>query len=45
VCRRNEPDMSQCIITAIKGLQPKLITGDLGDGFKVPPIEPFSLTK
>lgn len=33
--------MSGCIINAIKVIQPKLASGNLGDGFKVPGLEPF----
>ena len=37
--------MSVCITNAIKILQPKLIDGDLGDGFRVPSIDPFLLDR
>lgn len=37
--------MTGCIIDAIKTIQPLLVNGDLGDGFVVPSIDPFSLEK
>lgn len=45
VCKRNDPQISDCVIDSIKQLQPRLITGDLGDGFIVPKLEPFEIKR
>ncbi|KAG5666677.1 hypothetical protein PVAND_014692 [Polypedilum vanderplanki] len=41
ICRRSDPRISDCMIEAIKALQPKMADGNLGDGFRIPPQEPF----
>ncbi|CRL04043.1 CLUMA_CG017158, isoform A [Clunio marinus] len=45
VCPRNLPNMADCIIKSIRKLQPSLVSGDLGGGFVVPPLEPFKIAK
>ncbi|KAL7015275.1 hypothetical protein ACKWTF_016372 [Chironomus riparius] len=42
-CRRNDPNISECIVRSVTALLPKLATGDLGGGFRVPALEPFVL--
>ncbi|CAH1735549.1 unnamed protein product [Chironomus riparius] len=41
VCRRNNPNMSQCIASAIEVLKPRLASGDVGGGYTVPKIDPL----
>ncbi|KAG5666678.1 hypothetical protein PVAND_014693 [Polypedilum vanderplanki] len=41
VCSRNHPNLSECFSNAIKTLQPRIATGDLGPGYKVAPLEPL----
>ncbi|KAL7012574.1 hypothetical protein ACKWTF_014936 [Chironomus riparius] len=41
VCSRNDPNIDQCIKNSVNKLKPYLATGDLGDGFIVPALEPF----
>jgi hypothetical protein len=36
VCSRNEPKLSECIISSVKELQPRLASGKLDDDFIVP---------
>ncbi|KAG5666682.1 hypothetical protein PVAND_014697 [Polypedilum vanderplanki] len=43
VCKRSDPQLSECIINSINDLRPSLATGDLGDGINAPPLEPFSI--
>lgn len=43
VCSRNLPKPEDCILRAVEKLRPLLATGDLGDGFKTPPLEPMAL--
>ncbi|KAG5666680.1 hypothetical protein PVAND_014695 [Polypedilum vanderplanki] len=43
ICSRNHPKLSECIINAIEILRPSLRTGDFGQGFRVPPLEPFTV--
>ena len=45
VCSRNDRNLASCIIRSVKFLQPALASGNLGGGFKIPPIEPFFLEK
>jgi hypothetical protein len=42
-CRRNDPNISECIVRSVTALLPRLATGDFGGGFRVPPLEPFFL--
>ncbi|XP_070496794.1 protein takeout-like [Chironomus tepperi] len=42
-CHRNDPHISDCIVRSVTALLPRLATGDLGGGFKVPSLEPFVL--
>ncbi|CAG9812007.1 unnamed protein product [Chironomus riparius] len=42
-CRRDHPNMSQCIVNAIEVLQPRFASGDLGGGWIVPKLEPFHI--
>jgi hypothetical protein len=37
--------MSECIVQAIKSIAPGFVTGDLGGGFRVPPLEPFHINQ
>lgn len=43
VCSRNSRNLADCIISSVKRLQPSLVHGNLGPGFQIPPLEPFSL--
>ncbi|KAL7015289.1 hypothetical protein ACKWTF_016385 [Chironomus riparius] len=45
VCLRDDPELSDCIVRAIKFLQPRLITGDFGNEFWIPKIDPFYIPK
>lgn len=40
-CKRNNPNVSQCIVNLMEKLQPSLATGDLGGGYIVPKLEPL----
>ncbi|XP_067633442.1 protein takeout [Eurosta solidaginis] len=42
-CRRNDPQLEKCIIDAVYKLKPKLATGDLGEGYQTPALEPLYL--
>lgn len=42
-CRRDHPNMSECIVQVINVIAPNFVTGDLGGGFKVPSLEPFNI--
>ncbi|XP_073847088.1 protein takeout-like [Musca autumnalis] len=42
-CRRDDPDISNCIIKAFEDLRPRLATGELGEGYRSPPLEPLYL--
>ncbi|XP_070504692.1 protein takeout-like [Chironomus tepperi] len=42
VCSRNDPNIDECIKNSVNKLKPYLGTGNLGDGFVVPALEPFS---
>ncbi|XP_055838962.1 protein takeout [Episyrphus balteatus] len=42
-CSRNDPDINGCIIKAVNIVRPLLATGDLGDGYHTPPLEPLLL--
>ncbi|KAG5666679.1 hypothetical protein PVAND_014694 [Polypedilum vanderplanki] len=41
VCSRYHPNLSECVMDAIRVLQPRLASGDLGPGLKVPSLEPL----
>lgn len=43
VCFRNDPDISECIVQSVTALQPRLISGDLGDGFLIPVADPYNI--
>ncbi|XP_070496206.1 uncharacterized protein [Chironomus tepperi] len=43
VCIRDDPELSNCIVKAIKFLQPRLVTGDFGKEFWIPKIDPFKV--
>ncbi|KAL7015290.1 hypothetical protein ACKWTF_016386 [Chironomus riparius] len=45
VCFRDDPQLGECIVRAVKVLQPRLITGDLGEGYIIPKIDPFYIPK
>lgn len=36
VCSRNEPNLSECIISSVKELQPRLASGQIDPNFIVP---------
>ncbi|EDV98456.1 uncharacterized protein LOC6568858 [Drosophila grimshawi] len=42
-CARNDPQLERCIINAVYQLRPLLVHGNLGDGFRTPPLEPLQL--
>ena len=42
-CSRNLPEPEACLINEVTKLRPMLSHGDLGDGFKTPPLEPLLL--
>ncbi|XP_002138587.4 protein takeout [Drosophila pseudoobscura] len=42
-CARDDPQLERCIINAVYQIKPRLMHGDLGDGYKTPPLEPLSL--
>lgn len=42
-CSRNLPEPEACLINEVTKLRPLLAKGDLGDGFKTPPLEPLLL--
>lgn len=42
-CSRNLPKPEECILREVEKLRPLLANGDLGDGFKTPPLEPMAL--
>ncbi|XP_070496842.1 protein takeout-like [Chironomus tepperi] len=41
VCKRSNPNLSQCIASAIETLKPRLVSGDIGGGYSVPKIDPL----
>uniref|UniRef100_A0AAG5CUZ5 Hemolymph juvenile hormone binding protein n=1 Tax=Anopheles atroparvus TaxID=41427 RepID=A0AAG5CUZ5_ANOAO len=43
VCHRSDPDLSGCIIESVNDLRPRLASGRISDGFKIPPLEPLEL--
>jgi len=45
VCFRDDPQLSDCIVEAVNALKPRLITGDLGEGLRIPKIDPFYIPK
>lgn len=42
-CHRDNPDLDNCIIKAVENVRPLLATGDLGEGYRSPPLEPLYL--
>lgn len=42
-CSRKDPNPRDCIRSAVEKLRPNLATGDWGDDFKVPRLEPLHL--
>ncbi|XP_073848316.1 protein takeout-like [Musca autumnalis] len=42
-CHRDDPDINNCIIKAVEDLRPRLATGELGEGYRSPPLEPLYL--
>ncbi|XP_070496818.1 uncharacterized protein [Chironomus tepperi] len=45
ICHRSDPHISDCIVNAIESIRDRLATGDLGDGYLVPPMEPFRINE
>uniref|UniRef100_A0A336M337 CSON008823 protein n=1 Tax=Culicoides sonorensis TaxID=179676 RepID=A0A336M337_CULSO len=43
-CSRTVRDPAKCILDAVEKLRPNLARGDLGEGWKIPKIEPLFLT-
>jgi len=44
-CSRNLINVEPCLVAEANKLKPMLATGDLGDGFHMPPMEPLALDK
>ncbi|XP_070069952.1 protein takeout isoform X2 [Drosophila takahashii] len=42
-CARDDPQLERCIINAVYQIRPLLVHGNLGDGYKTPPLEPLAL--
>ncbi|KAM8712226.1 hypothetical protein ACLKA7_012703 [Drosophila subpalustris] len=42
-CARDDPQLERCIINAVYQVKPLLVHGDLGDGYRTPPLEPLQL--
>lgn len=42
-CSRDDPQLERCIINAVYQLRPLLVHGNLGDGYRTPPLEPLQL--
>ncbi|KAH8418136.1 hypothetical protein KR222_004614, partial [Zaprionus bogoriensis] len=42
-CSRDDPQLERCIIKAVYQLRPLLVHGDLGEGYRTPPLEPLQL--
>ncbi|KAI8034153.1 protein takeout [Drosophila gunungcola] len=42
-CVRDDPQLERCIINAVYQIRPLLVHGNLGEGYKTPPLEPLSL--
>ncbi|KAH8403933.1 hypothetical protein KR215_006771, partial [Drosophila sulfurigaster] len=42
-CARDDPQLERCIINAVYQVRPLLVHGDLGDGYRTPPLEPLQL--
>ncbi|XP_016975429.1 uncharacterized protein LOC108041887 [Drosophila rhopaloa] len=42
-CARDDPQLERCIINAVYQIRPLLVHGNLGDGYRTPPLEPLSL--
>lgn len=42
-CSRNLPEPEPCIIESVNKLRSALAVGDLGGGFKTPPLEPLHI--
>lgn len=42
-CSRNLPRPEECIIRSVDKLRSALAIGDLGEGFKTPPLEPLHI--
>lgn len=42
-CSRDDPQLERCIIDAVYKIRPLLVHGDLGDGYRTPPLEPLAL--
>ncbi|XP_065094134.1 protein takeout-like [Ochlerotatus camptorhynchus] len=41
VCSRNDPNVDQCIMDAVNHIRPNLASGDFGEGFTMPKIDPL----
>ncbi|XP_023030605.1 protein takeout [Drosophila willistoni] len=42
-CARDDPQLERCIINAVYQLRPLLTHGNLGEGYRTPPLEPLEL--
>ncbi|KAL7015287.1 hypothetical protein ACKWTF_016383 [Chironomus riparius] len=45
VCFRHDPQISSCLVQSVKAFQSRMTTGDLGDGFKIPRLDPLYIPK
>jgi len=45
VCFRDDPQLANCLIRTIKVLQSRMTTGDLGNGFRIPILDPLYIPK
>ena len=43
VCPRNSQNLAQCVKESIELIRPRLKTGDLGNGMRIDPLEPFNV--
>ncbi|XP_035909011.1 uncharacterized protein LOC118510802 isoform X2 [Anopheles stephensi] len=44
-CPRNSTDLNQCIIDVVNELRPRLATGDFGENFTIPSLEPIKIDR
>ncbi|XP_070493725.1 uncharacterized protein [Chironomus tepperi] len=42
ICPKSSPNLAGCVKNSVEFLRPYLKNGDLGNGFKIPPLEPMS---
>lgn len=44
-CPRNHPNPSQCVLQAVEKIRPNLASGDFGENFNVPKLEPLYIDR